>query len=114
MAIKKIVMSKKFKRGDLVLVTVGKDKGKKGNITKVLTSKAKVVIAGINIAKRHTKPNRNLPNGGIISKEMPLSISNLSHIDPKTGLATRIGFKFLEDGKKVRFSKKSGELIDKI
>ena len=107
-------MSKKFKRGDSVLVTVGKDKGKQGSISKVLTSKAKVIVSGVNIAKRHTKPNKNLPSGGIISKEMPLSVSNLSHIDPKTGLATKIGFKFLEDGKKVRFAKKSGELIDKI
>jgi large subunit ribosomal protein L24 len=114
MAVKKVVMSKKFKRGDTVVVIAGKDAGKKGEIIKVITAKAKVVIAGVNMVKRHTKPSKNLPSGGIIPKEMPISISNLSHIDPKTGMATRIGFRFLEDGKKVRFAKKSGELIDKI
>jgi len=114
MAFKEIVMSKKFKRGDKVIVTTGKDKGKQGEIVKVITQKAKVIVSGVNIAKRHTKPSKNMPNGGIIPKEMPLSVSNLAHICPKSGIATRIGFKFLEDGTKVRYAKKSGELIDKI
>lgn len=107
-----MMMSKKFKRGDKIIVIAGKDKGKHGEIIKVITAKNKVIASGINIVKKHVKPNKNMPGGGIISKEMPIDISNLSHIDPKTGLPTRVGFKFLEDGRKVRYAKKSGELIE--
>ncbi|AEI88360.1 MAG: 50S ribosomal protein L24 [Candidatus Midichloria mitochondrii] len=106
--------SKKFRRDDEVFVIAGKDKGKKGKITKVIPDKGRVIVSGINIAKRHVKPSKKVPSGGVIPKEMPMDISNLSHIDPKSGIPTRVGFKFLEDGRKVRYAKKSGELIDKI
>jgi len=108
------MISKKFRRGDKIIVITGKDKGKRGEIIKVITAKAKVIVSGINIAKKHMKPNKNMPSGGIINKEMPITISNLSHIDPKIDVPTKIGFKFLENGEKVRYAKKSGELIDKI
>lgn len=110
-------MSAKFKKGDAVLVISGKDKGKRGVINSVITggiNGIKAVVSDINIAKRHTKPNKNFPNGGIFNKEMPIHVSNLSHIDPKLDVLCRVGYKILEDGKKVRYSKRSGELIDKI
>ncbi|WHQ47174.1 MAG: 50S ribosomal protein L24 [Candidatus Midichloria sp.] len=106
--------SRKFRRDDEVFVIAGKDKGKKGKIIKVIPDRGKVIVSGINVAKKHMKPNKRMPSGGIIPKEMPIDISNLSHIDPKSEIPTRVGFKFLEGGEKVRYAKKSGELIDKI
>ena len=102
----------KLKKGDKVIVIAGKDKGKTGEITKVLVKESKVLVSGINMVKRHTKPTQENA-GGIISKEMPIHISNVAFIDPKTSKATRLGFKIDKDGRKVRVAKKSGEVVDK-
>lgn len=102
----------KLKKGDKVIVITGKDKGKTGEITKVLVKESKVLVSGINMVKRHTKPTQENA-GGIISKEMPIHISNVAFIDPKTSKATRLGFKMDKDGRKVRVAKKSGEVVDK-
>lgn len=108
------MLSKKFRRGDKVVIIAGKDKGKSGEILKMIDSGAKVLISDINIAKKHMKPNKKFPDGGILSKEMPVDISNIAHIDPKTLLPTRVGLRVLDDGKKVRYAKKSGEIIDSV
>ena len=106
-------MAKKFKirREDEVMVMKGRDKGKTGKVLRVLRDRDRAVVEGVNMIKRHTKPTQASP-GGIIEKEAPVHISNLAHVDPKDGSATRIGYKFLEDGRKVRFAKRSGEVID--
>lgn len=104
--------NKKFrlKKGDKVVVISGKDKGKEGEILRVLREKDRVVVSGVNVVKKHTKPSA-VSAGGIIEKELSIHISNVQAVDPKTGKATKIGFKKLEDGKKVRFARKSGEVI---
>ena len=104
-------MSVKIKKGDRVVVTTGRDKGKKGEVLKVFPKEDRALVSGVNIAKRHQKQTAKL-QGGIVNKEAPIQLSNLAHVDPKSGEATRIGFKFLNDGRKVRFAKKSGEVID--
>ena len=103
----------KVKTGDEVIVVSGKDKGKKGKIIAVLPKKNHVVVEGVHVIKRHTKPNFKYPDGGIIEREAPINGSNVMIVDPKTGGPTRVGYKFLEDGTKVRFAKKSGEVLDK-
>ena len=105
-------MKLKIKKGDKVIVITGKDKGKTGEVTKVLVQENKVIVSGINMVKRHTKPSQESA-GGIISKEMPIQISNVAYIDPKTNKPTRLGIKVDKDGHKVRFAKKSGEVVDK-
>lgn len=105
-------MKLKLKKGDKVIVTTGKDKGKTGEITTVFPKENKVIVGGINMVKRHTKPSQESA-GGIISKEMPIHVSNVALVDPKTGKATRIGYKVEKDGHKVRVAKKSGEVVDK-
>ena len=105
-------MKLKLKKGDKVIVTTGKDKGKTGEITTVFPKENKVIVAGVNVAKRHTKPSQESA-GGIISKEMPIHVSNVALVDPKTGKATRVGYKVEKDGHKVRVAKKSGEVVDK-
>ena len=105
-------MKLKIKKGDTVIVITGKDKGKTGEVTKVLVQENKVIVSGINIAKRHTKPSQESA-GGIISKEMPIHISNVAYVDPKTNKPTRLGIKMDKDGRKVRVAKKSGEVVDK-
>jgi large subunit ribosomal protein L24 len=100
----------KVKKGDKVVVTTGKYKGKAGEILEVMPKKNKAIVAGVNIAKKHTKASQ-FSEGGIIQKEMPIDISNLSHIDPKTNQPTKIGYRTLEDGTKVRYAKKSGEIL---
>jgi large subunit ribosomal protein L24 len=100
-----------IKKGDKVILIAGKDKGKKGEVIQVFPALNKVRVSGLNIAKRHTKPS-NAGAGGIVEKEMPIHVSNVSHVDPKTSAPTKIGAKTLKDGKKVRFAKKSGEVID--
>lgn len=100
----------KIKKGDEVIVIAGKDKGKKGSVLSVVRETDRVLVAGINMIKKHQKPDRTSP-GGIISKEASLHISNIALLDPKEGKATRIGYKILEDGKKVRIAKLSGEII---
>jgi large subunit ribosomal protein L24 len=101
----------KLKKGDKVIVLAGKDKGKRGQVTKMLVDDRKAIVGGLNMVKRHTKPSQSGP-GGIESKEMPIHLSNLAIEDPKDGTATRVGYKFLKDGKKVRYAKKSGEMLD--
>jgi len=105
-------MKLKIKKGDKVIVITGKDKGKTGEVTKVLVQENKVIVSGINVAKRHTKPSQESA-GGIISKEMPIQISNVAYVDPKTNKPTRLGIKIDKDGRKVRVAKKSGEVVDK-
>lgn len=102
----------KVKKGDEVIVITGKYKGKKGKILKVFSEQNKIVVSGINLVKKHTKPTQ-VSEGGIITKELPIDISNVAHVDPKTGNPTKVAFKFLEDGSKVRIAKKSGEIIGK-
>lgn len=101
----------KVKKGDEVVVIAGKDKGKKGKVIKVFPATNKALVAGVNTVKKHQKPGQQ-GDGGIIKKEMPINCSNILHVDPKTKEPARVGYKFLKDGKKVRFSKKSGEIID--
>ena len=101
----------KIKKGDRVIVTTGKDKGKSGQVTRIITEENRAVVSGVNVAKRHTRQTAQ-QEGGILSKEMPIQISNLALIDPKDGKATRVGYKTLADGKKVRVAKRSGEVID--
>ena len=102
----------RIRKGDKVIVTSGKNKGKTGEVIKVMPNKNRALVRGINVVKRHTKPAQNNA-GGIIEKESPINISNISFYEEKNKKATRLGFKFLEDGRKVRFSKLSGEVIDK-
>jgi len=101
------------KKGDTVIVIAGKDKGKKGRVLAAYPKKERVLVEGINLVKKHTRPSQTNPQGGIVTQEAPIHVSNVSLIDPKTGKPTRIGYKVLENGKKVRVAKKSGEVIDK-
>ncbi|MBV8121780.1 MAG: 50S ribosomal protein L24 [Alphaproteobacteria bacterium] len=102
----------KIKKGDNVVVISGRDKGRTGEVLRTFPGDQRVIVQGVNIAKRHTKPRMGEP-GGIIEKELPLHISNLAHIDPASGKPTRIGYKILGDGRKVRFARRSGEVIDR-
>ncbi|MEM7226596.1 MAG: 50S ribosomal protein L24 [Pseudomonadota bacterium] len=106
-------MAKKFKikKGDRVVVTTGKDKGKSGEVLRVLRDKDRVLVQGVNMIKRHTRPSQT-SSGGIVERESPLHISNVAHIDPSTDQPTRVGYKVLEDGRKVRFARRSGEVLD--
>ncbi|MCH8187880.1 MAG: 50S ribosomal protein L24 [Proteobacteria bacterium] len=101
----------KIRKGDEVIVISGKDKGKKGSVLKVVPSTRRVLVQGVNMIKRHTRPTAAGP-GGIIEKEAMLHISNIAHIDPKFDKPTRVGYRVLENGRKVRFAKLSGEVID--
>jgi len=100
----------KIKKGDLVQVMSGKDRGAQGHVLEVIRSKDRVIVEGVNIVKKRVKPTTENPSGGIIEKEAPIHISNVMLVDPKTGNPTRVGYK-VEDGKKIRYSKKSGEEI---
>ncbi|GEN83480.1 50S ribosomal protein L24 [Sporosarcina luteola] len=100
------------KKGDKVMVITGKDKGKTGVILAAFPKKDRVLVEGVNIVKKHTKPNQANPQGGIISQEAAIHVSNVMPIDPKTGEPTRVGYK-IENGKKIRIAKKSGEALDK-
>ena len=102
----------KIKTGDTVRVIAGDHKGSEGKIIKVLLEKNKVIVEGVNMVKKHMKPSAQSPQGGIVEKEATIHVSNVAHVDPKTGDATRVGVKVLEDGRKVRFAKRSGEVID--
>ncbi|MBI1182552.1 MAG: 50S ribosomal protein L24 [Alphaproteobacteria bacterium] len=104
-------MAAKIKKGDQVIVTKGRDKGKKGEVLRVIPQDGWALVQGVNVVRKHKRPSQFDP-GGIKSEEAPLALANLAIVDPKTGEATRVGFKFLEDGTKVRFAKKSGEVID--
>lgn len=107
-------MNKKFriKKGDKVIVTAGRSKGKLGEVIRMLRSDDAVLVSGVNIVRKHTKPTASSA-GGIVDREAPLHISNIAILDPKLNIPTRVGFKVLEDGRKVRFAKKSGEILDK-
>ncbi|MBA2873129.1 large subunit ribosomal protein L24 [Anoxybacillus calidus] len=100
------------KKGDKVQVISGKDKGKQGVVLAAYPKKNRVLVEGVNIVKKHVKPSQLNPQGGIISKEAPIHVSNVMPLDPKTGTPTRVGYKIV-DGKKVRYAKKSGEILDK-
>jgi large subunit ribosomal protein L24 len=101
----------KIKKGDHVVVITGKDKGKKGEVLKVLPSENRAIVKGVSMIRRHQKQTTT-QDGGIISKEAAIHISNLALEDPKDGSPTRVGYKFLKDGRKVRFARRSGEVID--
>ena len=100
----------KIKKGDKVIVIAGKNKGAKGEVLKVIPDTQRVVVAGVNVVKKHTKPSQTTP-GGIEKVERAVHVSNVALADPKTGKPTRVGFKTLADGKKVRVARKSGETI---
>lgn len=104
---------RKIKQGDEVIVTTGKDKGRRGQVVKVLPEKGKVVVQNVNMVKKHQKPNPQAGvQGGIIEKEMPLDVSNVAIFNPATGKGDRVGIRVLEDGRKARFFKSNNELID--
>ncbi len=103
-------MASKIRKGDQVVVLTGKDKGKTGEVLQVLPKDARAVVQGVNVVKRHTRPTQTNP-GGIIDKEAAIAISNIAHLDPKDDKPTRVGFKEI-DGRKVRYAKRSGEVID--
>ncbi|GIX22360.1 MAG: 50S ribosomal protein L24 [Gammaproteobacteria bacterium] len=104
---------RKIKRGDLVMVIAGKDKGRTGHVIRVVDGGERVVVENVNMAKCHVRPNpaRNEP-GGIIEREMPLHVSNVLHYNPRTKRGERVGIKVLEDGRRVRYFKSDGEVID--
>lgn len=106
-------MNRKFhiKKGDLVFVNAGVDKGKQGKVLEVLPKEERAIVEGINMVSKHTKPNAANPQGGIIKKEAPIHISNLNVVDPSTNKPTRIGRKLDDKGKLVRYAKKSGEIL---
>ena len=104
-------MSAKIKKGDRVVVLAGRDKGRQGQVLRVLPKDDRLYVGGINMVQRHTRPSQGDPQGGIKNKEASLHVSNVALLDPKTGAATRVGFK-IEGDKKVRVAKKSGEVID--
>ncbi|MEZ4887366.1 MAG: 50S ribosomal protein L24 [Chitinophagales bacterium] len=101
----------RIKKGDTVVVITGEDKGTEGRVLEIDTEKGKALVEGVNIITRHTKPNNQYPEGGLIEKEAPIQISNIMLVDPKTGNSTRVGRR-IEDGKIVRYAKKSGEVIN--
>ena len=101
----------KIRKGDKVIVRTGRDKGKSGEVLRVLRDEARVLVQGVNMVKRHTRPAPGNP-GGIVDKEASIHISNVGLADPKTGKPTRVGFKLLDDGRKVRIARGSGEAID--
>ncbi len=104
-------MAAKIKKGDRVVVMAGRDKGKTGEVRRVMPDEGRAIVAGVNMVRRHTKPSAKT-EGGILTKESPIHLSNLAIADPKSGKPTRVGFKILDDGRKVRVAKRSGDLID--
>jgi large subunit ribosomal protein L24 len=104
-------MAAKIKKGDKVVVISGRDKGRNGEVVRVLPREDRALVRGVNVVKRHQKQTMK-EEGGIIRKELPIHLSNIALADPKDGKPTRVGFKILDDGRKVRFAKRSGDLID--
>lgn len=102
----------RVKKGDEVIVMTGRDKGKKGEILRVIRDRRRVIVQGVNMVKRHTRPSPASP-GGIVEKEASIHVSNIAIVDPNDGSPTRVGYRLLEDGTKVRFAKRSGEVIDR-
>jgi large subunit ribosomal protein L24 len=105
-------MTARIRKDDVVIVIAGKDKGSSGRVIKVMPKEERVVVEGVNLVKRHTKPDMAHPQGGVVSKEASLHISNVQLRDPKTGKPTRVGFKTNDKGRKVRVAKGSGVEID--
>lgn len=101
----------KIKKGDKVVVLTGRDKGKTGEVLKALPKDGRVIVQGVNVIKRHQRPTA-VEGGGIVEKEASIHISNVAHLDPKDNKPTRIGYRTLENGAKVRFARRSGEVID--
>jgi large subunit ribosomal protein L24 len=104
-------MAAKIKKGDQVIVLTGRDKGKKGEVFQVVPKEGRALVRGVNIVRRHQRQSAQ-QEGGIIAKEAAIHLSNLALADPRDGQATRVGFKTLDDGRKVRFAKRSGEIIE--
>jgi len=104
-------MAAKIKKGDKVVVLAGRDKGRTGEVLQVMPAEERALVRGVNLVKRHTRQTAQT-EGGIISKEATIHLSNLAIADPKDGKASRVGFKILDDGRKVRVAKRSGEMID--
>lgn len=100
-----------IKKGDTVIVITGEHKGQKGRVLEIITKKQRAIVEGVNLISKHTKPNAESPQGGIVKKEAPIHISNLLHVDPSSGKTTRIGRRLNDNGKLVRFAKTSGEEI---
>jgi len=100
------------KKGDEVIVISGKDKGKRGRVLAVYPKKSRVLVEGVNVVKKHMRPSPKNQRGGIFELEAPIHVSNVLPVDPKTGQPTRIGYKVLEDGRKVRYAKRSGAILD--
>lgn len=101
----------KIRKGDEIVVLTGKDKGRKGNVLRVVPKEGRAFVSGINMVKRHTKQSAS-QEAGIVSKEAAIQLSNIAIADPKDGKPTRVGFKTADDGRKVRFAKRSGDVID--
>jgi large subunit ribosomal protein L24 len=106
-------MAARIRKGDKVQVLAGKDKGKRGEVLRVIPDAGRAVVQGVNMIKRHQKPQGLSQPGGIIEREAAIHLSNIALIDPKTDKPTRVGFRLLEDGKKVRFARGSGEVLDR-
>jgi large subunit ribosomal protein L24 len=104
-------MAAKIKKGDRVIVLTGRDKGKRGEVRQVIPAESRAIVAGVNLVRRHTRQTPQT-EGGIITKESTIHLSNLAIVDPKDGKPTRVGFKTLDDGRKVRVARRSGDLID--
>ncbi|HME82977.1 MAG TPA: 50S ribosomal protein L24 [Roseiarcus sp.] len=104
-------MAAKIKKGDKVVVMAGRDKGRTGEVRQVMPDEGRAIVAGVNLVRRHTRQTAQT-EGGILTKEAPIHLSNLAIADPKSGKPTRVGFKILDDGRKVRVAKRSGDLID--
>ncbi len=101
----------KVRKGDDVIVLTGRDKGKTGSVLRVMPKESRIIVQGVNVAKRHTRQSAT-QTGGIVEKELSIHVSNVALADPDGDKATRVGFKFLDDGRKVRYAKGSGEVID--
>jgi large subunit ribosomal protein L24 len=104
-------MAAKIKKGDKVVVLTGRDKGKTGEVIQVMPKEERALVRGVNLVRRHQRQTAS-QEGGIITKESPIHLSNIAFADPSSGKATRVGFKITEDGRKVRVAKRSGDLID--
>jgi large subunit ribosomal protein L24 len=105
-------MAAKIRKGDKVIVLSGRSKGKTGEVLKVMPKEMRAIVQGVNTVKRHTRASAKA-RGGIVEQEAPIHISNLAHVDPQGGRPSRVGFRVLEDGRKVRYAKRSGEIIDR-
>ncbi len=103
---------RKIRKDDEVIVLTGRDKGKRGAVLRIITKTDRVLVEGVNVTKRHVKPTQGDPQGGIVEREAPIHISNVALIDPESDRPTRVRYKNLEDGRKVRVAARSGEVID--